>query len=76
MEKGSLSRGQKVLIYGASGTSGTIAVQYARYLGASVTAVCGPGNAAFVQSLGAERVIDYTRPDLVKDLERYDFIQA
>jgi len=74
MEKGSIKQGNKVLIYGASGTSGTFAVQYAKHLGASVTAVCGPSNTDFVKSLGADFVIDYTSTHSVMQLEKYDFI--
>ena len=74
VEKGHIERGHKVLIYGASGTSGTIAVQYAKHLGAAVTAVCGPSNLEFVKSLGADKVLDYTRPDSPKYLEEYDLV--
>ncbi len=56
-----LSRGQSVLIYGASGGVGTFAVQYANYRGLIVTAVAGPGQQAFLRSLGAKHVIDYTQ---------------
>lgn len=65
---------QKVLIYGASGAIGTFAVQFASYLGAEVTAVCGSGNVKMVKSLGAGKVIDYTCKDAVKQLEKYDLI--
>lgn len=74
MEKGDIKRDKKVLIYGASGTTGTIAVQYAKHLGAVVTAVCGPKNIDFVKSLGADVVLDYTSPNSVVKLEKYDFI--
>jgi NADPH:quinone reductase-like Zn-dependent oxidoreductase len=73
-EKGYIKQGQKVLIYGASGTSGTIAVQYAKHLGAIVTGVCGSSNMEFVKSLGADNVLDYTNKDSVNYLEKYDFI--
>lgn len=74
MEKGYIEKGNEVLIYGASGTSGTFAVQYAKHLGAIVTAVCGPKNVEFVKSLGADSVIDYTSQDAITRLEKYDFI--
>ncbi len=74
LEKGNIGRGQRVLVYGASGTSGTMAVQYAKHLGAAVTGVCGPSHLAFVKSLGADHVLDYTNSESVKYLEQYDFI--
>ncbi|MBN2511258.1 MAG: NAD(P)-dependent alcohol dehydrogenase [Spirochaetales bacterium] len=74
MERGNIHKGDKVLIYGASGTSGAMAVQYAAHLGASVTGVCGPSNLEFVTSLGAESVLDYTNTEASAKLERYDFI--
>jgi NADPH:quinone reductase-like Zn-dependent oxidoreductase len=74
MEKGNIQRGQNVLIYGASGTSGTMAIQYAKYLGAKVTAVCSTSNLEMVKSLGAETVIDYTKQDSLNPGVQYDFI--
>ncbi len=74
MEKGNIQNKQNVLIYGASSTSGTIAVQYAKHLGAAVTGVCGPSNIEFVRSLGADKVLDYTKKESIKYLEEYDFI--
>jgi NADPH:quinone reductase-like Zn-dependent oxidoreductase len=74
MDKGNVLPGQKVLIYGASGTSGVIAVQYAKYLGAHVTAVCGTKNLDFIKSLGADKVIDYTLGAPVDPNEKFDFI--
>jgi NADPH:quinone reductase-like Zn-dependent oxidoreductase len=74
MEKANIQRGQEVLIYGASGTTGTTAIQYAKYLGANVTAVCSTANLEMVKSLGADTVIDYTREDTLSPGVRYDFV--
>jgi len=74
MEKENIQRGQNVLIYGASGTTGTTAIQYARYLGAKVTGVCSTTNLELVKSLGADSVIDYTRVDTLDPDVHYDFI--
>ncbi len=74
LEKGNVARGHHVLVYGASGTSGTIAVQYAKHLGATVTGVCGPSNMEFVRSLGAGKVLDYTKSGAIDHLERYDLV--
>ena len=72
VDKGQVHAGQNVLVYGASGTSGTLAVQYAQSLGARVTAVCGPNNADLVRSLGAEQVLDYTQQDSPPPGAAYD----
>jgi len=74
LERGNIARNHKVLIYGASGTSGTIAVQYAKYLGAAVTGVCGSSNIDFVKSLGADRVLDYSKSGSIRYLEEYDLV--
>jgi len=71
---GKLRAGQRVLINGAAGGVGTFAVQIARSLGAEVTGVCSTRNVELVRSLGADRVIDYTREDFTKDRARYDLV--
>lgn len=73
MDKGNIKKGQNILIYGASGTSGTIAVQYGKYLGAKVTGVCSRKNADFVKKLGADYVIDYNT-DTLEANAKFDFI--
>jgi NADPH:quinone reductase-like Zn-dependent oxidoreductase len=74
METGNIQPGQNVLIYGASGTTGTTAVQYARYLGAKVTGVCSTTNLELVKSLGAHTVIDYSIVHTSEPGVKYDFI--
>jgi NADPH:quinone reductase-like Zn-dependent oxidoreductase len=73
-DKGHLQPGQKVLINGAAGGVGTFAVQIAKSFGAGVTAVCSTKNVELVRSLGANRVIDYSRDDFTHDSERYDLL--
>lgn len=73
-EKAGLKAGQKVLVYGASGSVGSAAVQLAKHLGAEVTAVCSAANAALVQSLGADRIIDYATTDFAAGGAVYDIV--
>ena len=67
-------KGQKVLVYGASGSIGTAAVQLASHFDADVTAVCNTKNVELVRSLGAEKVLDYTKEDFTKTGDTYDLV--
>jgi len=74
IKKVNLKSGQKVLVNGATGAIGSAAVQFLKYFGVNVTAVCNTKNIELVKSLGANKVIDYTKEDFTKDDQNYSFI--
>lgn len=74
LEKGNVKNSKKVIIYGASGTCGTTAVQLAKSYGCEVTAICSTANLEMVRKLGADKTLDYTTTNVVPDGEKYDLV--
>jgi NADPH:quinone reductase-like Zn-dependent oxidoreductase len=74
LKKANIQKGSKVMIYGASGAVGSMAIQIAKYYGAVVTGVCSTTNTDLVKSLGADKVIDYMKEDVLADTDLYDIV--
>jgi NADPH:quinone reductase-like Zn-dependent oxidoreductase len=74
LQKGDIKKGNKVMIYGASGDVGSLAVQIAKYFGAIVTGICGTANIDLIKSLGADKIIDYMNEDFSTGKDLFDVV--
>jgi NADPH:quinone reductase-like Zn-dependent oxidoreductase len=74
LKKANIQNDNKVMIYGASGAVGSMAVQIAKYYGAFVTGICSTTNIDLIKSLGADKIVDYTKEDFIEDNDHYDII--